>query len=98
MKKKIRPLHDRVVIRRREKEVKSAGGIVLPESAKEKPAQGEIIAVGQGKITDSGDLRALDVKVGDIVMFGPYAGNSIKIDDEEFLIMAESEIFAVIEE
>ena len=94
---KIRPLHDRVVVKRQAEETKSAGGIVIPDSATEKPAQGEIVAVGNGKITDSGDVRALDVKVGDKVMFGKYAGTEIKVDGEELLVMKEEDIMAVIE-
>ncbi|MBA3980664.1 MAG: co-chaperone GroES [Alcanivorax sp.] len=94
---KIRPLHDRVVVRRAEEETKSAGGIVLPGSAAEKPARGEVLAVGNGKITDSGEVRPLDVKVGDQVIFGQYAGNTIKIDGEELLVMGENEILAVVE-
>lgn len=94
---KIRPLHDRVVVRRAEEETKSAGGIVLPGSATEKPARGEVLAVGNGKITDSGEVRPLDVKVGDQVIFGQYAGNTIKIDGEELLVMGENEILAVVE-
>ncbi len=94
---KIRPLHDRVVIRRAEEETKSAGGIVLPGSATEKPARGEVIAVGNGKINDKGEARPLDVKVGDQVIFGQYAGNTVKVDDEELLILNESEILAVVE-
>ncbi len=93
---KIRPLHDRVVVRRMEEETTSAGGIVIPDSATEKPAQGEIIAVGNGQITDSG-VRALDVKVGDKVMFGQYAGTEVKFDGEELLIMREEDIVAVID-
>ncbi len=93
----IRPLHDRVVVRRLEEEAKSAGGIVLPDSAKEKPVQGEILAVGPGKVTDAGENRPLDVNVGDKVIFGQYAGNSVKIGGEEYLIMSENEIFGVIE-
>src|SRR5690606_32345167 len=92
----IRPLHDRVVIRRVEEETKTAGGILLPGSAAEKPAQGEIIAVGNGQITDNG-VRALDVKVGDKVLFGTYAGTTVKVDGEELLIMKESDILAVLE-
>ena len=95
---KIRPLYDRVVVRRKEEEETSAGGIVLPGSAKEKPNQGEVVAVGEGKILDSGDLRPLAIKVGDTVVFGQYAGsNTIEIDGEELIIMGESEIFAVVE-
>lgn len=93
---KIRPLHDRVVVRRMEEETTSAGGIVLPGSAAEKPTQGEVVAVGNGQITDSG-VRALDVKVGDTVMFGQYSGTEIKVDGEDLLIMSESDIVAVID-
>ena len=94
----IRPLYDRVVVRRKEEEQATAGGILLPGSAKEKPNQGEIIAVGEGKVLDNGDLRALAVKVGDTVVFGQYAGsNTIEIDGEELIIMGESEIFAVVD-
>ena len=93
---KIRPLHDRVVVRRIEEETTSAGGIVLPGSAAEKPTQGEVVAVGNGQVTDNG-VRALDVKVGDSVMFGQYAGTEIKVDGEALLIMSESDIVAVIE-
>jgi len=93
---KIRPLHDRVVIRRMEEETTSAGGIVLPGSAAEKPDQGEIVAVGNGQITDNG-VRALDVKVGDKVMFGKFAGTEVKVDGEELLVMREEDIVAVIE-
>ena len=94
---KIRPLHDRVVVRRKEEEEKTAGGIVLPGNAKEKPSQGEVIAVGNGRILDNGETRALAVKAGDIVVFGQYAGNTVKIDGEELLIMSESDIFGVLE-
>ncbi|MFV0478759.1 MAG: co-chaperone GroES [Parahaliea sp.] len=95
---KIRPLHDRVVVRRKEEEETTAGGIVLPGSAKEKPNQGEIIAVGSGKVLDNGDVRPLAVKVGDNVVFGQYTGsNTIKMNGEELIIMAEHEIFAVVE-
>jgi len=93
----IRPLHDRVVVRRTEEEKMSAGGIVLPGSAAEKPAQGIIVAAGHGKITDSGDVRAMDVKVGDKILFGKYAGTEIKVDGEELLVMREDDIVAVIE-
>ena len=93
----IRPLHDRVVVRRVEEERTSAGGIVIPDSATEKPDQGEIIAAGNGKITDSGDVRPLDVKVGDKVLFGKYAGTAIKVEGEELLVMREDDIVAVIE-
>ena len=94
----IRPLHDRVVIRRMEEETKTAGGIVLPGTAAEKPNQGEIVAVGTGKPLDSGEVRAMSVSVGNKVVFGQYSGsNTIKVDGEELLIMNESEILGVIE-
>lgn len=94
---KIRPLHDRVVVKRVEEETKTAGGIVLPGSAAEKPSQGEVLAAGPGRVTENGDVRPLDVKVGDKVIFGQYAGSTVKIDGQELLIMAESEIFGVLE-
>ena len=93
----IRPLQDRVVVRREEEETKSAGGIVLPGSATEKPSKGEVIAVGSGRILDNGEVRPVDLKVGDKVVFGQYGGNTVKIDGEEFLILSETEIFGVIE-
>lgn len=93
----IRPLHDRVVVRRIEEENKTAGGIVIPDSAAEKPSQGEVIAVGPGKKLEDGSLLPMDLKVGDKVLFGQYAGSTAKIDGEEFLIMTEGEIFGVIE-
>ena len=93
---KIRPLQDRVVVRRKEEETKSAGGIVIPGSAAEKPAQGEVLAVGPGKIMDNGEKRPVDLKVGDVVVFGKYASNTVKIDNEELLILSESEIYGVI--
>ena len=94
----IRPLHDRVVVSRLEEEKTSAGGIVLPDSATEKPSRGKIIAVGNGKITDSGEVRALDVKVGDTVLFGKYSGTEVKVDGDELLVMREDDIMAVIED
>ena len=95
---KIRPLHDRVIVRREEEEQKTAGGILLPGSAQEKPNQGEVIAVGSGRILDSGELRPVDVKIGDIVVFGQYAGNDkIDVDGEELIILSESGIKAVVE-
>ncbi|PCH58923.1 MAG: co-chaperone GroES [SAR86 cluster bacterium] len=94
---KIRPLQDRVVVRRMEEETTSAGGIVLPGSATEKPAQGEVLAVGPGKQLDNGKTRAVDLKVGDTVVFGKYSSNTVKTDDEELLILNESEIFGVVE-
>ncbi len=93
---KIRPLHDRVVVKRMEEERTSAGGIVIPDSATEKPAEGEVIAVGNGKVNDAGKVRALDVKVGDKVLFGKYSGTEIKIDGNEVLIMREEDILGVI--
>jgi chaperonin GroES len=93
---KIRPLHDRVVVKRMEEERTSAGGIVIPDSATEKPTKGEVIAVGNGKVTDSGEVRALEVKVGDQVLFGTYSGTAIKIEGEEVLIMREEDILGVI--
>ncbi|MBL4866218.1 MAG: co-chaperone GroES [Pseudomonadales bacterium] len=94
---KIRPLHDRVVVRREEEESKSAGGIVLPGSAAEKPAQGEVLAVGSGRVLDNGEIRAPDLSVGDKVIFGQYGGSTVKVDGEELLILSESEIFGVLE-
>ena len=94
----IRPLHDRVLVRREEEETKSAGGIVLPGSAAEKPSRGEVIAAGKGKTNENGDVRPLDVKVGDKVIFGQYAGNTVKVNGEELMIMGENEILAVIED
>ena len=93
----IRPLQDRVVVRRTEEETKSAGGIVIPGSAAEKPSQGEVIAVGPGKKLDNGAIQAVDLKVGDKVLFGQYAGSTVKLEGEEVLIMSESEVFGVIE-
>jgi len=93
----IRPLHDRVVVRRTEEERTSPGGIVIPDSAAEKPVRGEVIAVGNGKILESGDLRALDLKVGDKVLFGKYSGTEVKVDGEDLLVMREDDVMAVIE-
>ena len=94
---KIRPLHDRVVIKRMEEEHTSPGGIVIPDSATEKPIKGEVIAVGNGKVTDSGEIRALDLKAGDKVLFGKYSGTEVKVDGDELLVMREDDIMAVIE-
>ena len=95
---KIRPLHDRVIVRREEEEQKTAGGILLPGSAQEKPNRGEVVAVGSGRVLDNGDTRAVDVKVGDIVVFGQYAGNDkIDVDGEELIILSEGDIKAVVE-
>ena len=94
----IRPLHDRVVVRRLDEETTSAGGIVLPDSAAEKPSQGEVLSIGTGKVLENGDVRPLDVKVGDKIIFGQYGGSTVKIDNEELLILTESEIFGVLED
>ena len=94
---KIRPLHYRVVIKRMEEERTTAAGIVIPDNATEKPIKGKVIAVGQGKILDNGEIRALDVQTGQIVVFGKYAGTEVKLDDEEYLVMREDDIMGVIE-
>ncbi len=93
----IRPLHDRVIVRRMELETTSAGGIVIPDSAAEKPSQGEVLAVGEGKKLDSGETKGLDVKVGDRVLFGKYSGNEVKVDGEDLIVMREDDIMAVLE-
>ena len=93
----IRPLHDRVVVRRLESETTSAGGIVIPDSAKEKPIQGEVIAVGNGKVLEGGNVQPLDVKVGDKVLFGKYSGTEVKVSGEDLLVMREEDIMGVIE-
>jgi len=94
---KIRPLHDRVIVRRLEEERKTAGGIVIPDTAAEKPIRGEVMAVGNGKILENGDVRPLDVKVGNKVLFGKYSGTEVKIDGAELLVMREDDIMAVLE-
>lgn len=94
---KIRPLHDRVIVRRLEEERKTAGGIVIPDTAKEKPIQGEVVAVGKGKLLENGELRPLDVKVGDKVLYGKYSGTEVKVDGQELLVMREDDIMAVLE-
>jgi chaperonin GroES len=94
---KLRPLHDRVVVKRVEEEKKSAGGIFIPDSAAEKPQRGKVLAVGKGKTNEQGDLRPLDVKVGDLVLFGKYSGSEIKWDGDDVLMMREDDILAVIE-
>lgn len=94
---KIRPLQDRVIVKRMEEERTSAGGIVIPDSATEKPIKGEVIAVGTGKILDNGEKRAVELKVGDTVLFGKYSGTEVKIDDEEYLVMREDDVMGVIE-
>jgi len=93
----IRPLHDRVVVKRLDSDDKSAGGIVLPGSAQEKPMMGEIVAAGAGRVLDNGDKAALDVKTGDKVLFGKFAGTEVKIDGEDYLVMREDDLFAVVE-
>lgn len=94
---KIRPLHDRVIVRRMEEEKTSSGGIVIPDTAAEKPIRGEVIAVGNGKILENGEVRALDVKVGDKVLFGKYSGTEVKVENEDLLVMREDDIMAVLE-
>lgn len=94
---KIRPLNDRILVKRLEEEGKTAGGIIIPDSAKEKPAEGEIVAVGPGKIGDSGERTAIDLKAGDKVLFSKYGGTDVKLDGEDYLIMREDDILGVIE-
>ena len=93
----IKPLHDRVVVRRVEEDERTAGGIIIPDTAKEKPQKGEIIAVGSGARGENGQVVALDVKVGDIILFGKWSGNEIKLDGEELLVMKESDIIGILE-
>ena len=92
---KLRPLHDRVIVKRMEEETTSPGGIVIPDSAAEKPSRGKIIAVGNGKVLDSGEVRALDVKKGDTILFGKYSGTEVKVDGDDYLVMREDDIMAV---
>jgi chaperonin GroES len=92
----MRPLHDRVLLRRIEEEASSSGGIIIPDSAKEKPQEGQVIAVGQGRLTDTGKTLPLDVKAGDRVLFGKYSGSEVQVDGEELLIMKEEDILAVL--
>src|SRR5699024_10387215 len=94
---KLRPLHDRVIVKRVEEERTTPGGIVIPDSATEKPIRGEVLAVGNGKILDNGRKRDLEVKVGDTVLFGKFSGTEVKVDDEELLVMREDDIMAVVE-
>ena len=94
---KIRPLHDRVIVKRVEEENKSAGGIVIPDTAKEKPVRGKIVAIGKGKLLENGDIRPLDVQVGNVVLFGKYAGTEVKVSDEELLVLREEDIMGVVE-
>ena len=93
----LRPLHDRVIVKRLDQETKTASGIVLPEAAAEKPDQGKVLAVGNGKILDDGKVRALDVKVGDVVLFGKYSGQTVKVDGDEVLVMREEDIMAIVQ-
>ncbi|MBF0371349.1 MAG: co-chaperone GroES [Magnetococcales bacterium] len=97
MKTKIRPLHDRILVKRVEDEQKSAGGIIIPDTAKEKPIQGEVIAVGKGAVGDDGKVRKLDVKAGDRILFTKYGGTEVKFDGEEYLMMRETDVMGVLE-
>ena len=94
---KVKPLNDRVLVKRIEETEKTKGGLIIPDTAKEKPQQGKVMAVGKGRVSDKGETTPLDVKVGDTVLFGKYAGNEIKLDGEEFLIMREEDVLGVIE-
>ena len=94
---KIRPLHDRVIVKRLEQERTSPGGIVIPDSAAEKPVEGKVVAVGKGKILDDGQVRPLDVKIGDKILFGKYSGTEVKVDGDDLVVMREEDIMAVIE-
>ena len=94
---KLRPLHDRLVVKRLDNERKTASGIVIPDNAAEKPDQGEVLAVGNGKILEDGKVRALDVKVGDKVLFGKYSGQTVKVDGKEVLVMREDDVMAVVQ-
>ena len=94
---KIRPLHDRIIVKRLEEELKTASGIVIPDTAAEKPDQGEVLAIGKGKVLDDGKVRPLDVKVGDRVLFGKYSGQTVKVKGDELLVMREEDLFAVVE-
>lgn len=93
----LRPLHDRVIVKRLDQETKTASGLIIPDAAAEKPDQGEVLAVGNGKVADNGTVRALEVKVGDRVLFGKYAGQAVKVDGQELLVMREEEIMAVVQ-
>ncbi|MBM4387458.1 MAG: co-chaperone GroES [Deltaproteobacteria bacterium] len=94
---KVKPLQDRILVRRLENEDKSPGGIIIPDTAKEKPQEGKVVAVGGGKFLENGQVRALSVKVGDKILFGKYSGTEVKIDGEEHLIMREDDVYAIIE-
>jgi chaperonin GroES len=93
----IRPLHDRIIVERLEEETKTAGGLIIPDTAKEKPQQGKVIAVGKGKVTEDGKVLGMDVKVGDRVLFGKYAGTEIKIEGKEYMMMREDDVLGVVE-
>ena len=93
----LRPLHDRIVVKRTEQETKTASGIVIPDQAAEKPDQGEVLAVGNGKILEDGKVRPLDVKVGDKILFGKYSGQTVKVGNDEYLVMREEDVFAVVQ-
>ena len=94
---KIRPLHDRILVKRIDEEAKTKGGIIIPDTAKEKPQEGKVVAVGKGKVTDDGKLQPLDVKKGDRILFGKYSGTEIKVDGEEHLIIREDDVLAILE-
>jgi len=96
--KGLRPLHDRIIVERMTEDEKSAGGIIIPDSAKEKPQRGKVLAVGKGKIAEDGSIRPLDLKAGDVVLFGKYAGTEVKIENQDRLIMREDDVLAVIEQ
>ena len=98
MPTKVRPLHDRIIVRRIEEGEQKVGGIIIPDTAKEKPQQGKVIAVGKGKVRDDGKVNPLDVNAGDLILFGKYSGQEIKLDAEEYLIMREDEVLGIIEE
>ena len=94
---KIRPLHDRILVKRLDEETKTSGGLFIPDSAKEKPLEGHVIAVGNGKVLEDGKVRPLDIKAGDTILFGKYSGQEIKIEGDEFLIMREDEVLAILD-
>jgi chaperonin GroES len=94
---KIRPLHDRILVKRLEEQEVRRGGIIIPDTAKEKPQEGKVVAVGNGKVTDEGKKIALDVKAGDRILFGKYSGNEVKIEDDEYVIMREEDVLAILE-
>jgi len=97
MSAKVRPLHDRILVRRIEEGEVKKGGIIIPDTAKEKPQEGEVVAVGEGRRMESGERQPMDVKVGDLVLFGKYSGTDVMIEDEEYLILREEDVFAIIE-